>query len=1121
MKDENKTKAELIKDLEKMRQQIAELKESETERKKAEKELRKSKELLEKSFSSLDSAMFILDSKIPPTILDCNQATTNIFGYEKHEVLGKTTEFLHVNKEKLLIFQKILYTSIKKRGYLSSFDFKLKKKNGKVFQTEHSVFPLLDDDGNSFGWISVVKDITERKKAEKELYRLSQFQKNIIESANVWLDVLDNKTNVVVWNKAAEKISGYSCKEVIGHDKIWELLYPDEEYRNEVTKKAAAIIQKQEVVEDFETTIRCKDGQKRIISWNSRNLLNESGNPIGSIALGRDITERKKAEEALRESEERLRNLFEMMVEGVILIAPDGQIVQANSAAERILGLRRSEIEGRNYIAPEWEVLHPDGTPMPQEEMAGPRAMKENRPVRYVVMGVKRPDCSISWINVSATPLKNKAGGLEGIVSTFADITERREAEEALRQSERELRVRNQINSIFLTHPDENMYAEILKVIQEVMKSDFGTFGYFAEDGSFVAPAVTGKIFRGKCNVPEKDVLFQKGTFGGIWARAIKEKKTLVSNDEPFNTPKGDIPIRNTMVTPVIFRGDVISVIQIANKHKGYNEGDREMLESLADLIAPVLYARLQRDKQDKKRTKTEEALRDSEANLAQAQRLTQLGSWQYDPQTQKTTWSDEMFRIHGLDSEQGCPPFPEHKKLIHPEDWGRLNAAVQVALATGKGWDLEIRIIRPEGTVRIIKTIGSPQYSADGRVHRLVGTAQDITEHKRLEEQLQIRQRMDSLGTLAGGIAHDFNNLLTGIMGYIDMLNLASDNLTETQKDYISNALQSSHRAADLVRQLQTLSNAVISKKSNIDVYDIVTEVFNILKKTTDRLIEKEVRLKPGKFYVTANASEFNQVLLNLGTNAVQSISEGSAKPGDFIRVSAEDHVVSGVDITGLPEGEYVHITFEDNGCGMSDEVRRRAFDPLFTTKGKGGRRGQGLGLAMVFNIITRRHGGHIDIESEEGKGTAFHIYLPKGQPEEEVKVFDSIRGGDETVLIIEDEEHVSRLAESLLKRFGYKVLTASDGDEGLDMYIKNRKAIDLVLLDLTMPRMSGRIVFKRMLSINPDVKVIICSGQSDEDIREGILSSAEGFLKKPYRINNLIRTVRLVLDSQIEYLP
>ncbi|MBA7667118.1 Sensor kinase CckA [subsurface metagenome] len=188
----------------------------------------------------------------------------------------------------------------------------------------------------------------------------------------------------------------------------------------------------------------------------------------------------------------------------------------------------------------------------------------------------------------------------------------------------------------------------------------------------------------------------------------------------------------------------------------------------------------------------------------------------------------------------------------------------------------------------------------------------------------------------------------------------------------------------------------------------------------------------------------------------------------------------MSGVDITGLPEGEYVHITFEDNGCGMSDEVRRRAFDPLFTTKVKGGRRGQGLGLAMVFNIITGRYGGNIDIESEEGKGTAFHIYLPKGQPEEEVKVFDSIRGGDETVLIIEDEEPVSRLAESLLKRFGYKVLTASDGEEGLDMYTKTRKAIDLVLLDLTMPRMSGRIVFKRMLSINPDVKVIICSGQS-----------------------------------------
>jgi PAS domain S-box-containing protein len=390
-----------------------------------------------------------------------------------------------------------------------------------------------------------------------------------------------------------------------------------------------------------------------------------------------------------------------------------------------------------------------------------------------------------------------------------------------------------------------------------------------------------------------------------------------------------------------------------------------------------------------------------------------------------------------------------------------------------------------------------------------------DITRQKQMEEQLQIRQRMDSLGTMAGGIAHDFNNLLVGIMGYIDLLGHDQSNFTETQKEYISSALKSSQRASDLVRQLQTLSQGVVSEKTSVDVYEIVKEVFEVLDKTTDRLIIKEVRLEPARYYVKANESELNQVFLNLGTNAVESIERRGAKNGDYVRVRAEGYFVSGADFTGLSEGKYVHIYFEDNGCGMSNDVKRKAFDPLFTTRDKGSKRGQGLGLAMVFNIITRRHGGHVDIDSTEGKGTVFHIYLPTGEPQKRVVIEESVKGGDETVLIIEDEDQVCRLAKSSLETFGYNVLTAADGEQGLTVYRKNRSSIDIVLLDLTMPKLSGKMVYKRMLKMDPEARVIICSGQSDDNLKEGILSSAGGFLKKPYRVNDLARIVRDVLDA------
>lgn len=204
--------------------------------------------------------------------------------------------------------------------YLLSIERHLKRLKGEEVPEVYS-FRIIDKDEN-IKWVEInsvkitwegkpatlnfLSEITQRKQAEKEIRQLSQFQESIIDNANVWLDVLDAEANVVIWNKAAEEISGYSSEEVVGHDRIWEWLYPDEEYRNEITAQAAAIIEENEVVEDFETTIRCKDGQTRVISWNSRNLLDEDGNPIGSIALGRDITARKKAEEEKEEIQTQL-----------------------------------------------------------------------------------------------------------------------------------------------------------------------------------------------------------------------------------------------------------------------------------------------------------------------------------------------------------------------------------------------------------------------------------------------------------------------------------------------------------------------------------------------------------------------------------------------------------------------------------------------------------------------------------------------------------------------------------------------------------------------------------------------------------------------------------------------
>ncbi|MCE5249322.1 cache domain-containing protein [bacterium] len=513
-------------------------------------------------------------------------------------------------------------------------------------------------------------------------------------------------------------------------------------------------------------------------------------------------------------------------------------------------------------------------------------------------------------------------------------------------------------------------------------------------------------------------------------------------------------------------------------------------------------------------RRKAETDLRESEERLKKTQIAAKLGNWEYDIATNKIWGSEEAFRIFGI------PRTTEYLSLEETESCilnaVKVHNALENLIKENRVYDLEYEIRRKDdGRTVIVHSLAELVRDENGAPIKVTGFIQDITERKLLEEQLQRRQRIDSLGTLAGGIAHDFNNLLAGIMGYIDLLKLDTASLTESQKNYIDESLKSCSRAASLIREIQTLSKSPVSQKTSVDICEVAQEVFNILSRTTDRLIEKKNEISQGQYYIHGNADALHQVLLNLGTNAVQAIEERGVRQGDYIKISADRYRSKKRDKTGLPEGEYIHIMFEDNGAGMTDDVKRRAFDPLFTTKNKSSQRGQGLGLAMVYNIVTSNHNGCVEIESSRGKGTIVHLYLPKAHHEETSKTETTARimGGNETILVVEDEQSVRELAQKALKLYGYTVISACDGIEGLEMFKKYLDSIDLIILDLTMPRMSGKELLEEMVSINGNKKIIISSGQSDETIHT--YTQAMGFVSKPYTIKELVSTVRTVLDT------
>ena len=488
-------------------------------------------------------------------------------------------------------------------------------------------------------------------------------------------------------------------------------------------------------------------------------------------------------------------------------------------------------------------------------------------------------------------------------------------------------------------------------------------------------------------------------------------------------------------------------------------------------------------------------------------------GSAIYDLQGRFTYINPAYAAMHGYQSSE---LIGRHQTIFYGSKFVHEHQLLQQRLMhQGHLAAEEINHVRRDGSVFPLLLNSTLVYDAQGRPQFSSETAMDLTEKKVLEEQLQIRQRMDSLGTLAGGIAHDFNNLLSGIMGYLDLLHLRSENFSAKQKRYLSHLNESVSRAAELIQQFQSLSQGNVSIKRHVDVHQIVREVFNILKETTDRLIQKQNLITADLFHVRANHTELTQVFLNLGVNAKEAIEAKGVTADDYIRVSAQNVLISETKPRTLTGGKYVHITFVDSGCGMTEEIKAKAFDPLFSSKKKSQRKGQGLGLAMVYNII-KNHDGHISVDSEPGHGTTFHIYLPAVEAlKSDAVVRAEMLPGTETILFVDDEAMLRDVVKEGLMQLGYNVWTAGDGVEGLALYLAQQSEIDVVLMDLIMPRMSGDMLLNKLKEIDPQVKVIVCSGHSEGRMSPKVKAQAAGFIAKPLDMRELSSMLRRVLDG------
>ena len=445
-------------------------------------------------------------------------------------------------------------------------------------------------------------------------------------------------------------------------------------------------------------------------------------------------------------------------------------------------------------------------------------------------------------------------------------------------------------------------------------------------------------------------------------------------------------------------------------------------------------------------------------------------------------------------------------------------NIPVITAFQTGKIQELEIK--KPNGQVRIIKAY--PVKKNNNKIIGVVETFIDITSQKKLENEKNIiqaqfiqAQKMEAVGRLAGGVAHDFNNILTTIIGLTDILTINTDIDKEIREDILE-IRKSANRGSSLTRQLLTFSRRKVLKTKSININELIINMEKMIRRLIGEDVQLELNLNPEIAFIKADKGQIEQIIMNLVVNSRDAMPHGGKILLETQNFYADDTYCR--IHNGVKPGDYVLITVTDNGIGMNEETREKAFEPFYTTKGEG--KGTGLGLSTVYGAV-KQSKGFIDVYSEEGRGTTIRIYIPKAQSNsiqyDQVQRLATIETGSESILVVEDDNTLRKMIKLMLKKLGYTIFEASSGIEALEMIEKGKsKGIDLLLTDVIMPKLNGSELAEKVKRINPGIKILFTSGYTNNAIEHhGILNNSRFFISKPFSLRDLADKVHEVLEA------
>jgi len=440
--------------------------------------------------------------------------------------------------------------------------------------------------------------------------------------------------------------------------------------------------------------------------------------------------------------------------------------------------------------------------------------------------------------------------------------------------------------------------------------------------------------------------------------------------------------------------------------------------------------------------------------------------------------------------------------------------SAVWATLSKGQSWSGRSAVKRKDGTSITIECTVSPVLGKGGEIEYMVAVYRDITEELRMEEELRQAQKIESIGRLAAGVAHDFNNMLTPILGYTEIL-LAAMHPADARYGQLLEIKKAAECSRDLTRQLIAFSRKQVLQVKAVDLRDVVSGIEQLLRRTVRKNIALKTSLSAAACPVAVDVGQVEQILMNLAVNAQDAMPNGGEIAIDVAPAELDAAFCSVHH--GAKPGRYAALIVSDTGCGMDEETRQHAFEPFFSTKSD---QGTGLGLSTVYGVV-KQHAGSIWIDSEPGKGARFSIYLPAALPQpgpsEGQSPSRQAYRGNETILLVEDNEMVRKLTQNLLHMQGYTVLSFASGREALSAAEGGGRTIDLLLADVVMPDISGRDLSAKLREKSPKLKVLYMSGYSDDAIEHhGVIEAGTEFIQKPFSVGGLAAKVREVLDRR-----